>query len=87
MLFRSQEQASGESWMERYDVPEDFMRQTTCAFVLSVEGDQLEADPAEYVGQEDRQRIQELHLTEAADMPDGYYIYNPERQPQNAFFL
>lgn len=78
-----QEQASGESWMERYDVPEDFMRQTTCAFVLSVERDQLEADPAEYVGQEDRQRIQELHLTEAADMPDGYYIYNPERQTES----
>lgn len=76
------EQDPGGSWMERYQVPEDFTSQATCAFVLSMEGEKLEADPAEYIQQQDTQRIQELNLDEQADMPDGYYIYNPDSQTE-----
>lgn len=76
-----QEQA--DSWMERCGVPEDFMRQSVCAFVLSVQGDRLEADPAEYIERKDRKRVEELHLTGAEDMPNGYYIYNPDQQPES----
>lgn len=59
------------------------MRQSVCAFVLSVQGDRLEADSAEYIERKDRKRVEELHLTEAEDMPDGYYIYNPDQQPES----
>ena len=34
-------------------------------------------DIAEYITDEDTERMRELDLTEG-DMPDGYYIYNPD---------
>lgn len=48
-----------------------------CAYVISLGTDTIEVDIAEYITDEDTERMRELDLTEG-DMPDGYYIYNPD---------
>ena len=48
-----------------------------CAYVVSLGTDTIEVDIAEYITDEDTDRMRELNLTEG-DMPDGYYIYNPD---------
>lgn len=48
-----------------------------CAFLINLEGDTVVVDPAEYITTDDTERMKELNLTEA-DMPSGYYIYNPD---------
>ena len=48
-----------------------------CAFVEKIDGDDIYVDLAEYITDEDTERVKELGLTEN-DMPDGYYIRNPE---------
>ena len=45
--------------------------------VVSLGTDTIEVDIAEYITDEDTERMRELDLTEG-DMPDGYYIYNPD---------
>ena len=48
-----------------------------CAYVISLGTDTIEVDIAEYITDEETERMRELDLTEG-DMPDGYYIYNPD---------
>lgn len=48
-----------------------------CAFIEKIDGDAIYVDLAEYITDEDTERVKELGLTEG-DMPDGYYIRNPE---------
>lgn len=53
-----------------------------CGFLKSLDGtDGVWIDLAEWITDEDTDRIQELQLTEN-DMPDGYFIYNPEETTQ-----
>lgn len=49
-----------------------------CAFIKRLDGDKLYVDIAEWVTPEDTERVRELNLSEH-DMPDGYYIYNPNQ--------
>lgn len=48
-----------------------------CAFIKKIGEDSIQVDIAEYLTDEDTGRIKELNLSEG-DLPDGYYIYNPE---------
>ena len=50
-----------------------------CAFIKKIDGDTVQADVAEYITTDDTDRIKELNLTEQ-DLPDGYYIYNPDTE-------
>lgn len=50
-----------------------------CAFIKNMSGDTVEVDPAEYVDMDDLERVEELRLDEFYDMPDGYYIHNPDK--------
>ncbi|MBQ4347711.1 MAG: hypothetical protein IJC39_04625 [Firmicutes bacterium] len=48
-----------------------------CAFVEEIENDVIVIDIAEYITNEDTERIEELKLTDL-DMINGYYINNSE---------
>ncbi|MEY8338231.1 hypothetical protein AALB16_09440 [Lachnospiraceae bacterium 62-35] len=50
-----------------------------CAYLKGIEGGRVQVDIAEYITDEDKDRMAELHLTEN-DLPDGYYIYNPDEE-------
>lgn len=52
-----------------------------CAFLKSINGNKITFDFAEYITYDDKDRMAELNLTES-DMPDGYYIYNPEEDTE-----
>ena len=55
-----------------------------CAYVVSLGTDTIEVDIAEYITDEDTERMRELDLTEG-DMPDGYYIYNPDETTETHY--
>ena len=46
---------------------------------IDLEGDILKLDEFEYIKQEDKERIEELGLSEG-DMPNGYYIHNESNE-------
>ena len=48
---------------------------------IDLEGNTLNLDEFEYIKQEDKERIEELGLTES-DMPNGYYIHNESNDIQ-----
>lgn len=48
-----------------------------CAFIKEIKGDTIVVDVAEYITTKDTERIEELGLS-FSDMPNGYYINNPE---------
>lgn len=50
-----------------------------CAFVKEVKDNVIVVDVAEYITTEDEERMEELELT-LFDMPDGYFINNPETE-------
>jgi len=50
-----------------------------CAYVKEVKDNKIILDVAEYVDSYDEERVEELKLTKA-DMPNGYYINNPETE-------
>ena len=50
-----------------------------CAFVKEVKDNVIVVDVAEYITAEDEERMEELELT-LFDMPDGYFINNPETE-------
>ncbi len=52
-----------------------------CAFVKEIRDDVIIIDIAEYVTSKDKERVSELKLT-SFDMPNGYYIHNPEIESQ-----
>lgn len=47
---------------------------------ISIEEDTLYIDPVELIETGDTERIAELNLDEQADMPSGYYFYNPDNE-------
>lgn len=51
----------------------------TAAFVKNVSAGSIAVDIVEYIEDTDTERVKELKLTEA-DMPDGYYISNPDEE-------
>lgn len=53
--------------------------ETVAAFIKDVSSDSITVDIVEYIVDTDTERIKELNLTEA-DMPDGYYIFNPSQE-------
>ena len=55
-----------------------------CAYVISLGTDTIEVDIAEYITDEVTERMRELDLTEG-DMPDGYYIYNPDETTETNY--
>lgn len=44
---------------------------------IRIEEHTLYLDEIEWITEEDEDRIKELHLSQQADMPNGYYIHNP----------
>lgn len=57
-------------------------RENVCAYLREIKGSTITLDTAEYITTEDSKRMAELGLTED-DMPDGYYIYNPDEQTED----
>ena len=49
------------------------------AFLKGMADSTITVDVAEFITDDDMERIKELNLTEE-DMPDGYYIYNPDEE-------
>lgn len=49
------------------------------AFLKDMTDSTITVDIAEFITDDDTERIKELNLTEE-DMPDGYYIYNPDEE-------
>lgn len=44
---------------------------------ISIENNTLYLDVVEWITDENKDRIEELKLSQQNDMPNGYYIYNP----------
>ena len=59
-------------------VPESYFIGYISGF--TVDNSSFHLDPVEFLTEKDRDRIKELKI-EPADMPSGYYIYNPETYP------
>ncbi len=53
--------------------------ETVAALIKEVSADSITVDTVEFIEAVDTDRITELELTEA-DMPDGYYIFNPSKE-------
>ena len=49
------------------------------AFLKDITENSITVDVIEFVTSENAERVNDLELTER-DMPDGYYIYNPEQE-------
>lgn len=49
------------------------------AFLKGMTDSTITVDIAEFITDDDTERIKELNLSEE-DMPDGYYIYNPDEE-------
>jgi hypothetical protein len=49
---------------------------------VTLEGNNLTLDEFEFIKQDDKERMEELGLTES-DMPNGYYIYNESDETQS----
>lgn len=49
------------------------------AFLKGMTDSSITVDIAEFITDDDTERLKELNLTEE-DMPDGYYIYNPDEE-------
>ncbi len=49
------------------------------AMLEEIDGNTVVLDIVEFITDDDTERIRELKLTEE-DMPDGYYIYNPDKK-------
>ena len=49
------------------------------AFLRDITEDSITVDVVEFITSGDTARMKSLYLTEE-DMPDGYYIYNPEQE-------
>lgn len=52
-----------------------------CAVIMEMDRNKIVLDIAEYITLEDTERMSELNLKEF-DMPNGYYIYNPDKSTQ-----
>lgn len=50
-----------------------------CAYIQKIDENTIYVDEAEWITDEDEERVSELQLTDA-EMPDGYYIYNPSNE-------
>jgi len=59
--------------------------QQTYTGYISLKGDTLDIDDFEFITSEDKERVQELKLTDI-DMPSGYYIHN-ETEDVKSFTL
>lgn len=66
-----------DEWYCFYEEKQEELTGRYCAFVRRIYGDAIYVDLAEYLTDEDTERMAELGVTEH-DMPDGYYIYNPQ---------
>lgn len=49
------------------------------ALLKEISDDKVTVDVIEYITDDDTERMKELDLTEE-DMPDGYYLYNPDEK-------
>lgn len=58
---------------------EDYKPELVCAYLRAMDGNTVTLDFAEYITDSDAARMAELNLTDA-DMPSGYYIYNPDTE-------
>lgn len=56
---------------------EDKFEGTIAGIVKNVTEDSITVDIVEYIDEDDKRRLKELRVTER-DMPDGYYIHNPD---------
>lgn len=53
----------------------------TYGLLVDLNEEEISVDIVEYINRENTQRINELNLDSLLDMPDGYYIHNPDTTP------